>query len=76
MEETTVETKEVNVKYCVMRMMHEIVVSNGKQEFTIPMQGMAGYLAVYDTEEEATIASENGTYQILTLTLGGTDAEQ
>ncbi len=58
------------VLYAVLKLNTDIEVTNpltGKQE-DIKLGGLAGYIPVFETIEEATESSQNGKYQIVAIT--------
>ena len=58
------------VLYAVLKLNTDIEVTNpftGKQE-NIKLGGLAGYIPVFDTIEEATESAQNGKYQIVAIT--------
>ena len=59
-----------NTKYAVLRMLTDITISNGVRNIDVPLTGMDGYLPVYNDHKKAAEMSENGTYQIIELTMG------
>ena len=58
------------VLYAVLKLNTDIEVTNpftGKQE-DIKLGGLAGYIPVFETIEEAEESSQNGKYQIVAIT--------
>ena len=55
--------------YAVMRFQTEVTfcAPSGAEVLAGPIKGLAGFIPVYHTEDEALEASENGKYKIMTI---------
>ena len=61
--------KNKNLKYVVMRLLETIEVDNGLNKVEVRLQGMDGYLPVFNTYKDALPMSQNNYYPIVTLTV-------
>ena len=58
---------EKNTKYVVMRLLESIEVDNGLNKVEVRLQGMDGYLPVFNTYKDALPISQNNYYPIVTI---------